>query len=170
MGDEHPARRLPEADRLEYLAIVASVAYSDRVIYESEADRILDIGRDLGLGDAAVRAFVEDIGPDVQRSHEVAARFRDDKDLATRLLTDVILVAFADGMVQSSEAVEVAQFAKALGISTGQATMLGRYVESVLLASEDADVGELSRSLAVGMTTVPPNPYGIRRLYKALTK
>ena len=92
--------------------------------------------------------------PDLRRVEAILASFREDP-IRFSLLTDAILVAFADEKLAAGETEQIAEFADALGITTPQAVAIARYVDRTVSI------------LRISARTAPRS--GVRWLYRKLT-
>ncbi len=168
MDEAHAAGELSMEKRVDYLVAVASLVYADGTASADELAvmsmlcNVLDLtprGVDVVL-DAARR-------PDAARVAEIVAALEGAR-IKQALLTDAILVAFADGRVAREESREIAEFASALGISAAEAAQIGRYVEEVIV---EAEGHALSRALSEGLAeagAVPQPARGVKWLYRKL--
>jgi uncharacterized tellurite resistance protein B-like protein len=161
----HPALDLPEAERVDYLCVVASVACADKTVDPTELDKLRGLCAALEVGgEGAERVVAAASAPDPARIARILKRMsRGSHRFA--LLTDVTVMAFADGRVASGEAEEIARFARVLQLSTGHAVLIGRYVENTLRA-EPGD--KLSQDLADQLASLPagvPNDGVVRALF-----
>jgi uncharacterized tellurite resistance protein B-like protein len=167
--DPHKARSLPENRRMDYMTAVASVVHADGEVDDMELEVLRLLGEVLDVKPPDMeRVIAAARSPDHARVEQILATFRDDP-LRFSLLTDAILVAFADEKLAAGETEEIAEFAEALHISTSQAVMIARYVESVLVDGEKHD---LARALAEGLADASSHvhpPRGVRWLYRKLT-
>lgn len=146
---DHPARDLPEDERRRYLTALAAMIYADGVRNEAEVEALRHIGEVLGLPAALVDATIDSMRePDRAAVDAILGDIRNDDALRWALLTDAILLIFSDRQVAVAECLEIAEYADRLGVSTGQAVLMGRYVEHVLLHEEGT---ELSKALAEGL-------------------
>ena len=168
MDEAHAASELHMDRRVDYLVAVASIVHADgnaspdELAVISMLCNVLDLtprGVDVVLG-AARR-------PDAARVAEIVAALEGDR-LKHALLTDAILVSFADGRVAREESREIAEFASAVGISAAEASLIGKYVEEVIV---EAEGHSLSRALAEGLAeinAVPQPARGVKWLYRKL--
>jgi len=165
----HKARSLPEDRRLDYITVIASMVHADGHVDEVELEVMRLLGEALDIPDKLMAGVIEAArAPDPQRVDALLASFGDDP-LRFSLLTDAILVAFADEKLAAGETEQIADFAEALHISTAQAITIARYVESVLV---DNDKKELAKALEEGLADAASHvhpPRGVRWLYRKLT-
>jgi uncharacterized tellurite resistance protein B-like protein len=172
----HPARTLPEDQRVDYLLVVAAVAFADGQVAEEELATVTDLCDALDItGTRREEILAAARRPDQDRVDQILDAMTDP---ATRqaLLTDVITVVYADGRVGMGEAEEVARFAERLKIGTSQAVLIARYVEGAIGtaagagSTNGADDEPLTDELADGLTAVAKlRPQtGVRALYRRL--
>jgi uncharacterized tellurite resistance protein B-like protein len=167
--DPHKARALPEDRRVDYLIAVAAVVHADGEIAETELDVMRQLGEVLDISPRTMPRIMDAAcNPDHQQVETILGTFRQDP-IKFALLTDAILVAFADEKLAAGETEEIAEFAEALHISTAQAVTIARYVESALVEGEKHDLAKaLEEGLADAASHVHP-PRGVRWLYRKLT-
>jgi len=167
--DPHPARVLPTSRRTEYLFAVAAMVHADGRVDDVEVDVLHRLAHVIGVPEESVNEAVRGVRePDRARIDTILSGFRGEP-LRIPLLADAILVAFADGRVAAGESKEIAEYADALGLTTSQAVLIGRYVEEVLVGNEG---GELSRALAEGLADAESQlhpPRGVRWLFRKLS-
>jgi uncharacterized tellurite resistance protein B-like protein len=145
----HPARELPEPERIDYLTIVASVVLADHVADADEIAQITELCHEVGLSDAGREQVLESAKhPEPSVIDATLARLKAHIDLRVSLLTDAIVIAFADGKVAATESSVISRLADALDIESGQIGLIARYVESVIL---ERDEQALSRELGKGI-------------------
>jgi uncharacterized tellurite resistance protein B-like protein len=165
----HKARALPEDRRLDYITAIASVVHADGHVDEVELEVMRLLGEAIDLPERMMPRVIEAArDPDHGRVERILASFKEDP-IRYSLLTDAILVAFADEKLEAGETEQIGEFAEALGISTAQAVTIARYVESVLV---DNDRKELAKALEEGLADAAGQvhpPRGVRWLYRKLT-
>jgi uncharacterized tellurite resistance protein B-like protein len=168
MEEPHAASELTMDKRVDYLVAVASIVYADG---RATTDELAVLGMLCSVLDLTPRGVEVVVAaarrPDPARVAEIVAGLEGDR-LKHALLTDAILVAFADGRVAYEETREIAEFADALGIGIAQAALIGRYVEEIIVA---ADGHDLSKALAEGLaeTHAQLQPArGVKWLYRKL--
>jgi uncharacterized tellurite resistance protein B-like protein len=165
----HQARFLSEERRLEYMTVIASVVHSDGHVDDVELEVMRQLGEAIDLPSRQMPTVIDAArSPDLRRVEAILASFRDDP-IRFALLTDAILVAFADEKVAAGETEQIAEFADALGISTVQAVAIAKYVESSLV---DVDRKDLAKALEEGLADAASHvhpPRGVRWLYRKLT-
>src|SRR5262245_44049722 len=101
-GAPHPARNLPEPQRIDYLTAVGSILFADGTVSESELEKLRQMCRALELSpagiDDVIGAFAEGgeqispiaaaaQKPDPARVSRIVASYRN-RDLRFSLLTD----------------------------------------------------------------------------------
>jgi len=166
----HPAFEEPIEDRIDYLIAVASVAFADGATDRSELLKISELCAELGVtGDGAQRVTTAASVPDRAQVEGILARFRQSK-LRVTLLIDAMVVVYADDRVDKGEAAEIARFAKALGFSTADAVLVGRYVEeSVRGQGGEALSRDLAGKLSELAAEIPPQGV-VRNLFDRLRR
>jgi uncharacterized tellurite resistance protein B-like protein len=168
--EPHPARDLPEVERVAYLTAVASLAYADSHLAVGEIETVRKLAEHLGLSGSTADEAVT-AAQDPEKIEAIVARFRTSAHRYF-LLADAILVVFADGKVVPTETEAIANMASALDINIAQAALLGRYVEGVLHGAGDED-HTLSHALAEGLAEADNHvhpPRGVRWLFRKLTE
>jgi uncharacterized tellurite resistance protein B-like protein len=176
-GLEHAARGLSDGDRVDYLIAVASMAFADAHVDDSEIAVLHKLCQALDVSGPSEQSVIDAArSPDPAKVDGILREIGRDVGLRVSLLADAILVAFADGKLDGAETALVARFAEKLSVSTGQAVMIARYVEAALtpdglLATERESKSFLSASLAQGLTAewqARPRPSVVRWLFGAL--
>src|SRR5262249_52487513 len=95
---DHAALALTESERIDYLTVVASLVFADGVIDEREMVRLRSLCKALALstpGEDAVVASAS--GPDRGQVEKILADIKQDNALCIALLTDALIIVFADG-------------------------------------------------------------------------
>jgi len=168
MDEPHAADELSMEKRVDYLVAVGSIVYADGAASADELAVLTMLCSVLDLTPRGIEVVLTAARrPDAARVAEIVAGLEGAK-LKQALLTDAILVAFADGRVAREESREIAEFASALGISAAEASQIGKYVEEVIVEAEDH---ALSRALAEGLAetgAVPQPARGVKWLYRKL--
>jgi len=148
---EHPARTLPEPQKIEYLLAVAQFVWADGVVARPEMRRLVDVCNALALSDAGREQLIAAAAePDPTREEAAVRWIKDDVALRFSLMGDAILIAFADGILADPEAAEIVQLAQRMGVETVQAMAMARYVEGLLRVPSnktDPSIRALSRQL-----------------------
>jgi tellurite resistance protein len=168
MEEAHAAAELMMDKRVDYLVAVASIVYADGTASPDELAVLTMLCTVLDLTPRGVEVVVDAARrPDAARVAEIVAGLEGDR-IKHALLTDAILVAFADGRVAREESREIAEFASALGVSAAHASLIGKYVEEVIV---EAQGHELSRALSEGLAESHAEPQparGVKWLYRKL--
>jgi len=168
----HKARSLSEERRLDYITAIASVVHADGRVDDVELEVMRLLGEAIELSPQAMNGVIAAArNPDHDKVEAILASFKEDP-IRFSLLTDAILVAFADEKVEAGETEQIAEFADALGISTAQAVTIARYVESVLVDSDKSDKKDLAKALEEGLADAASHvhpPRGVRWLFRKLT-
>ena len=132
---DHPARALPDPQKIEYLLAVAQFVWADGVVAKQEMKRLVNVCEALALSDAGREKLIAAAAePDPSRVDAAVAWIKQDVALRFSLMADAILIAFADGILAGPEADEIVALARRLGVETEQAMAMARYVEGVLRA------------------------------------
>lgn len=125
-----------EADRRDYVTIVATVAAADGALTGAEVARVRKLVSLIGLPE---RAEADIAGATVVPPASVEAfktRLRG-SPLRHALLADCLLVAQSDGLVQESEKAELMGIRSELGVTEDEFFALSRYVRSLLERQPD---------------------------------
>ncbi|MCA9675492.1 MAG: TerB family tellurite resistance protein [Kofleriaceae bacterium] len=150
--DGHVALGLSDADRVDYLKVVASVAFADQETDEAELGNLRAMCEALGLSDAGRdQVLAAAAGADAAATDAIVTRLKADVALRVPLLTDVITVAFADGKVAPAESRDISRLGRALDIESGQIGLIARYVEAIVMGADRDQEHALSRELGAGV-------------------
>jgi len=158
-------RDVPAAERVDYLIVVASIVAADEVA-AGEIAPLEELCQELGV-DGAARDRVLAMARQPERDVVEAslARLRGDVGLRVRLMTDAIVIAFADGRVSPQESEIVARLGEALEIAPAQIGLIARYVEEAIMGHVDEHA--LSRALDDGLVIARPHSPGVvRRMFE----
>jgi uncharacterized tellurite resistance protein B-like protein len=172
-ADYHPALSLPEPQRCDYLKAIASLVLADGLVDPKEIGSLSALCKSLQLSPESERAVL-DSAKQVDRAAVDAwlESTRRDPALRSALMIDAIVMVMVDGKVVSAEAEAIASLSRKVGISIGEAALIGRYVETVVMRGEtDPDSSRLSRELAEGLATSgkgTTSPGRISRLFKTI--
>ena len=152
----HPASTLSEQERSDYLVAVAFIALGDRAGDPTARSQLEAMGATLGISeDAARRAVDAAVSSDRAHASRVLANLRQ-SELRVALLTDVIVLAFADAQVATAEAASIAWLARQMNMTTADVVLIGRYVEGVVQGhSEEPLAKKLAEKLAALPGSVP---------------
>jgi uncharacterized tellurite resistance protein B-like protein len=140
-AQQHPLANYPEVERVDYLSIVASIASADGKVTDDEITKIREFCGAIGIGDIGIGmiiAAVED--PSVVDLQPILTRLSQ-TDLKFTLLTDMLFMAHADGIVVPGEEEEICKIASMLNITPEQIEAINKYVEAVISA-QHADRSE----------------------------
>jgi uncharacterized tellurite resistance protein B-like protein len=152
---DHPALALDEKRRVDYVMVVASMVYVDGVVDPKEQTLLGSLCRALGLPDETSAEVLKTAGAPGRPDAKRLAHSFEDHEVRMSLLTDAIVMAYADGKVAAAEADAIAAFADAMGFTASQAALVARYVATVHGASPamqsplDSMIG---RQMAKGIT------------------
>ena len=145
----HLALALGDQERIDYFLLVATLILADGKVDDAEADRLEAIAQAAALrGPAAeqVIAAARFVAP--ERLDRILERIKQDRPLAQALLTDAIVIVFADRHVDVSEAVEIRSLADRLGFVPQETAEVAHEVERSLA---DVEGRELASSLVEGL-------------------
>jgi uncharacterized tellurite resistance protein B-like protein len=125
----HPALDADMNERIDYLTLVASMAFADHSADDRELERARAMCEALELseeGTVQVLASAGDAGR--VELNEILERLKR-SELRYALMIDIIDIAYADEEVVEAEVKEIKSLADKLDISAGDIEMLRRYVE-----------------------------------------
>jgi uncharacterized tellurite resistance protein B-like protein len=151
---DHPALKLSDAERKDYAMLIATMVFADGVVDPAEQVLLENLCKALSVADAAGLLAVAK-GKQRVDMVALAAKFKD-HEIRQSLLTDAIVMAYADGKVVDAEAEAIGAIAKALQFTPSQAAMMGRFVATVEGASPGMQApldSMFGRKLAKGIGT-----------------
>lgn len=157
---EHPALGLAVAERHAYLTLLGSMVLADAKVDDRELAGLERLGTALELpGGTAGRALADARALDNDGTRVLARKFRD-YFVRQQLLTDAIVISFADGVLDATEKDKIAALADNVGLSARQAAMIGRYVEQYLGAPDQTPElrAKLGDELATGLGAMNDAP------------
>ncbi|MSP63115.1 MAG: hypothetical protein EXR72_22810 [Myxococcales bacterium] len=173
MGAErHPAQDLPEAQRVDYLTAVAAVVLADGEVHAKELEQVRRLCGVLGIskeGETAVLTGARTRDHDAAR--EIVGNLRYDSVLRMSLITDAMVVLFADGKVDQGEMEALSEYAALLGLPDSKLVMLARYVAAAIGTDggDDAEAEKLVEQLSEGLGLIQ-RPGTIAYLYRTIKK
>ena len=139
MNDQkHPLTAYPEDEKIDYLSLVASIAAADGKITDDEISTLREFCDTIGIGEAGtglIIAALED--PSMVDVQAILERLSH-TDLKFTLLTDMLFMAHADGIVSPGEEEEISKIAAKLQIAKEQISAIERYVNAVLTAQQSS--------------------------------
>lgn len=152
--DLHPAATLPEAERLEYLRLVASMALVDGRITGAELAKLERLGKTLSLAPHIIAPLIVAVRGgklDQPAPTDEALWFKGPKAVRFHLMIDSIVLAFTDGKLAGAEGERIARLAQLLDVAREDVVRMARLIEKILWKRE-ADEAVLARELgeAVG--------------------
>lgn len=174
MTAKHPALSLDEKRRIDYLSAVASIVYADENVAESELGVIRDLCGVLELSEEGTARVIDATRHKPEWTQAVFDELRH-AGLGVPLVTDAIIVAFADGRLTLGETKGLAAMAHLVGVTTAQIALIARFVDAEVgseLPSEPGD-GQLARELAEALAkeSVPSHGHHpVRWLYEHLAR
>jgi uncharacterized tellurite resistance protein B-like protein len=134
----HQALELTLDERVDYLAVVASIAAADARLQNSEKAKLRELGRSLDLPEDRMREVL-DVAERPTGSVERRLDRLKDSDLRFALLTDCIFLAHADNDFGDDEKEEIGRLGTALGVSGEQLAALVEYVVTARAAARSDD-------------------------------
>jgi uncharacterized tellurite resistance protein B-like protein len=153
-GAKHPASFLSEDERMDYLVAVASVSSADGEIDESELARVRALCDVLDLDEhARKRVMIAAEKPDGKTVERALAALAGRPAMSMSLLTDAIVVAFADDKLTGSEASELKRMAHRLDVTVEDAMLVAKYVESLVLHHGVFELDHLAKELRDVLTS-----------------
>lgn len=144
----HPALDAEQRDRVDYLCVVASMAFADNQVDDAELACVRDLCGQLQLSDADTSRVVDAArAPDRVAIDAILGRLRQ-SSLRFALMVDAIEVAFADEQLVPAEALEIVALSERLGLTDPQVRLIERYVSDRRTATTVDSVRELAAGLA----------------------
>ncbi|MCG8419141.1 MAG: TerB family tellurite resistance protein [Proteobacteria bacterium] len=129
-NSHHPALDISEAERIDYLIAVASMAAADHHTTEDELERLRDMCTSLELSDRGTEQVMAAArSPDGGALEEIVDRLSASQ-MRYALLVDAVAIACADRDLDCSESGELMSLADKLDIPRGQAALVFRYVDN----------------------------------------
>ena len=145
---DHPALEYPEAERRDYLTVVASMAFADGEVTADERARLEEMCSDFKLSEGSrEQVFDSAEHPNAAELGLILARMKT-SELRFALLVDLIDVAIADGTIATGEDAELQSLAEELDITYGQLVMTRRYVVEQRESETDQASPETEAELA----------------------
>lgn len=126
----------PEVERVDYLCVAATIAAADGKITDDEISHIREFCEHIEIGEIGIGLIIAAIenpaGVDLQT---ILSRLKH-TDLKFTLLTDMLFIAHADGIVCPGEQEEIKKIAEMLAITSPQIDAIDRYVEAAISAQQ----------------------------------
>jgi len=130
----HPLVDYPEVEKVDYLSIVVSIAAADGKVTDDEITKIREFCGAIGIGEIGVGMIIAVVGdPSIIDVQPILSRLSK-TDLKFTLLTDMLFMAHADGIVCPGEKEEIGKIASMLAITQDQIAAIDKYVEAVISA------------------------------------
>lgn len=149
----HPVAELPEADRLEYIRLVASIALCDGFTDPHEIGKLHRLADALHLHEAVTAPLFQSLEQD-RLDAPVLSReavwFKNPLPVRWHLMIDSIAVAFSDGRLSPGETQRLAELARQLEIPPEDVMKMADRIESILF-KQDADHAHLARELGAAV-------------------
>ncbi len=128
--DRHPALDVDEPQRVDYLTVVASMAYADHSVDESELLQVEKLCKHVGVSPESIDTVLAAAkAPDSVAIDAILERLRK-SPLRFALIVDAIDIAYADNKLEPTEAAEIRALADKLGVSDSQTALISRYVST----------------------------------------
>lgn len=149
----HPAAELPEAERLEYFRLVASISLLDGHSDEAELSKLRRLANALHLHPAVTEPVFTSLGEnhlDATVSPREALWFKEPRNVRWHLMIDSIAIAFTDGKLSDGEKARLADLARQLEIDPRDVEAMAARIESILFL-RDSDYAVLTRELGAAV-------------------
>lgn len=148
----HPLTAYPHAERVDYLSVLAAIAAADKTVSDEEITHLRQFCESVEIDEVGIGLIIAALEhPAVVDLQMILPRLAQ-TDLKFTLLTDMLFIAQADGIVCPAEREEINRIAAMLAISPEQIDVVNRYVETVLAAQTtqrpEADWKETGSELA----------------------
>lgn len=153
----HPLAGYPEDQKIDYLSIVASIATADGDVTEDEISQLRTFCSAVEIGGVGIGLIISTMeAPSIFDVRTALARLSQ-TELRFTLVTDMLFMAYADGIYSPEEEREIHDIARRLHISDTQLLSMNDYVQTVLAAQEaDAeteDWQQRGRHIATELTS-----------------
>lgn len=134
MEQQHSLMEYPEVERVDYLCVVASIAAADGKVTDEEISHIREYCESTGIGEIGIGLIIAALeNPEGVDIPTIVSRLAH-TDLRFTLLTDMLFMAHADGIVCPIEQEEINKIAAMLTITHHQIEAINMYVEAVISA------------------------------------
>lgn len=151
---EHPLKNYPEEEKVDYLAVVGSMASVDGEVTDDEIAQLREFCKDAGLSGGAIgRVVASTEAPDNVRVEEVISRLSE-SDLKFTLLTDLLFLAHADEEVDAEEEDRIDEIAAELNIEQERLEAIRKYVSAVVEARNSDAEKNLGEAAANALANV----------------
>jgi uncharacterized tellurite resistance protein B-like protein len=142
----HPALDLGEAERADYLTVVASISYADLDASPEELERLRALCADLEItGEPCDRVVASASAPAAVEVDRVVTDLA--PELRHALLVDTIDIAYADRTVAAEEVAAIERIAERLKVPRAQLVLIHRYVEGRRMGARPPSSGNLIAGL-----------------------
>lgn len=149
----HPALDLDEAERTDYLTVVASMAYADLDASPEELERLRALCADLEItGEPCERVVAGASAPPTVEVDRIVAELA--PELRHALLVDTIDIAYADRTVDAAEIAAIERIADRLQVPRAQLVLIRRYVEGRRMGARPPSSGNLVAGLVAAAVPV----------------
>ncbi len=137
----HPLADYPEVEKVDYFSIVASIASADGKVTDAEITQIREFCSAIGIGEIGIGVIIAVIGDPSMIDLQAILNRLSKTELKFTLLTDMLFMAHADGIVSPNEEEEIRKIASMLDITQEQIEVINKYVE-VVISAQHSDHSE----------------------------
>ena len=153
---QHPASRLPIDQRIAYLSSIASLCMADGAVSDDEVANLRTLCASMqvsGKHIGTVLGAAEEPDSDAVRA---CLRTLSGSELRFTFITDLFLLAHADGVIDKDEQREIDGMAEALGLTDEQVGSIREYVNALNRAMgsdavDKSDLKDLGAEAAAGL-------------------
>jgi len=153
----NPILNLPEAERVDYLTVLAMLASVEGGPSQKQTARLEELSKAFKLSEAGRARVKEALNNPPTAVRSILDRLSG-SDLRFTLITDLISIAYADEEYSGREEAEIRQIAMILRITDEQVGEIRRYIQAMLEAEKARrprrERKRLGRELAAGLASV----------------
>ena len=128
---QHPLATYPEDQKIDYLCLVASIAAADGTISNDEITTLRQFCESIAISSPGIGVIMSTIEDSSELDVRTTLVRLAQTDLKFRLLTDLLCMAYADGLVSPAEKEEISHIAGQLEISPKQIAALDSYLQEL---------------------------------------
>ena len=154
---KHPLFNYSDAEKINYLSIVANIAHADGGPTDDEISKLRKLCHHVGVTASGIGAVLGAAESTVAFPMGAALAELQKGDLKFTLVTDMLFIAHADAHYSEDERVAVRHVAGEVGITDDQLASLTQYVEAILTSETDGSSGDdlkkLGREVAASLAT-----------------
>ncbi|TAE73604.1 MAG: TerB family tellurite resistance protein [Bacteroidetes bacterium] len=138
-NQEHLLQKYPEADKIAYLSLVASIAKADGNLETQEIENIKNSCKQLGISIENTEKVIASLSkPEPENLNAYISQITN-SDLRFTLITDMFFLAYADEVLTENEIVEINSFAHQLNIKDEQIKAIREYVEVITKIKDEKE-------------------------------